>query len=174
MKNILLLGVVMSSIAFLSGCDTQPLTAEGTTPAATLLKGFDEFGYNSTARIFVGPADGVDRNLDGTVWGDALYGTDHLVMRWNEEWDRGNDEGWSNPPYDAWTNNEWNGQVPGGSGEVWIYRIIWVGAELDAGPYWQEGGYDIWGQFEVIMSHGTIANEHFWDAHANPAGYGGN
>jgi hypothetical protein len=25
----------------------------------------------------------------------------------------------------------------------------------------------------VIFSHGTMANEHFWDVHANPAGYGG-
>ncbi len=31
--------------------------------------GFDEYGYNYTARVFSGPADGVDRTLDGTVWG---------------------------------------------------------------------------------------------------------
>jgi hypothetical protein len=30
----------------------------------------DEFGYNYTARIFAGAADGVERVLDGAVWGD--------------------------------------------------------------------------------------------------------
>jgi hypothetical protein len=40
--------------------------------------GFDEYGYNPTARNFVGAADGVDRNLDGTVWGDPTYANDHL------------------------------------------------------------------------------------------------
>ncbi|MCK6459477.1 MAG: hypothetical protein L6Q95_06240 [Planctomycetes bacterium] len=135
--------------------------------------GFDEFGYNDTARIFVGAADGVDRNLDGMVWGDPTYANDHLKMNWNEEWDRGNDEGWSNPPYDAWTDNNWNGKGKDGSGEVWQYRIIWVGSDLESSDRWHEGGYAIWGQFEVIFSHGTSANEHFWDAHATPAGYGG-
>ncbi|MBC7233623.1 MAG: hypothetical protein H5T68_10345 [Chloroflexi bacterium] len=62
--------------------------------------------------------------------------------------------------------------MPGGSGETWHYKIIWVGPELENSPYWREGGYAIWGQFEVIFSHGTVANEHFWDAHANPAGFG--
>lgn len=136
--------------------------------------GFDEFGYNDNARIFNGAADGVDRNLDGTVWGDATYGVDHLNMKWNAEWDRGNDEGWANPPYEAHLDNKWNGAVPGGSGENWIYKIIWVGTELEESPYWREGGYPIWGQFEVIMSQGTVAGEHFWDAHAIPTGYGFN
>jgi len=134
--------------------------------------GFDEFGYNYQARIFVGPADGVDRSLDGTVWGDPTYANDQLVMKWNAEWDRGNDEGWNNSPYDAWTNNEWNGMVPGGSGETWVYKIVWVGSCGADGTALENGGYCIWGQFEVILSHGTFEGEHSWDAHANPAGYG--
>jgi len=40
------------------------LLSMGTVMAAG---GFDEFGYNYQARVFVGKADGVDRNLDGTV-----------------------------------------------------------------------------------------------------------
>jgi len=32
--------------------------------------GFDEFGYNYQARLFSGLADGVDRVLDGKVWGE--------------------------------------------------------------------------------------------------------
>jgi len=131
--------------------------------------GFDEFGYNYGARIFVGPADGVDRNLDGTVWGYPTYANDHLVMKWSKAWDeaRFHDGEWT---CDAWLTNEWNGKVPGGSGETWHYKIVWVGPELEDSSCWRDGGYAIWGQFEVIFSHGTVANEHFWEAHAVPTG----
>src|SRR3990167_355186 len=64
-------------------------------PLSASAGGFDQYGYNDTARIFNGPADGVDRSLDGTVWGDPTYASDHLSMKWNAEWDRGNDEGWT-------------------------------------------------------------------------------
>ena len=133
--------------------------------------GFDEFGYNETARIFNGPADGVDRILDGAVWGDAYYANDHLKMKWTADWERGNDEGWANPPYDkAWTDNQWNGMVPGGSGENWHYRIKWIGncTDYETQP---DGGYCIWGQFEVIMDHGTLDGAHLWYAHAIASGY---
>ena len=92
-------------------------------------------------------------------------------MKWSKAWDDAKYHGaaWTS---DAWITNEWNGQVAGGSGEIWHYKFIWVGTALAASPYWQEGGYAIWGQFEVIMSHGTVANEHFWDAHAVPNGLG--
>jgi hypothetical protein len=133
--------------------------------------GFDGFGYNYGARNFVGKADGVDRNLDGKVGDDPTYANDHLQMKWNAEWDRGNDEGWSNPPYSAWTNNNWNGAFPDGSGEVWHYKIKWVGPCDAAYTPLPDGGYCIWGQFEVIADHGTILNEHFWYAHAIPNGY---
>lgn len=137
--------------------------------------GFDEFGYNDVAGIFVGPADGVDRVLDGKVWGDPLYANDLLIMKWNSEWDRGNDENWSNPPYDAWENNEWNGAVPGGSGSVWHYKIGWVGDCAADPTLVPEGGYCIWGQFAVLMDQGvdlTSGPMHLWYAHASPAGYG--
>jgi len=133
--------------------------------------GFDEFGYNYKARVFVGPADGVDRVLDGTVWGDPTYANDLLVMKWSKGWDDARFHGAAWGP-DAWEDNEWNGNVPGGSGEVWHYKIIWVGTELEGSPYWRPGGYAIWGQFEVIMDHGTIDGEHIWLAHAIPTGYG--
>lgn len=166
------LATALIALVVIAGC-TDSVTP--TSPIAAKVGGaafgFDEFGYNDIARIFNGPADGVDRALDGTVWGDPTYANDHLVMKWNREWDRGNDEGWSNPPYRAWTNNEWNGQVPGGSGESWIYKVAWVGLCGDEGTPLPGGGYCIWGQFAVIFSHGT-AGAHFWDAHARPAGYG--
>lgn len=148
------------------------LLAFTTVPALANDRGFDEFGYNYQARIFVGPADGVDRVLDGKVWGDPTYANDHLVMKWSKAWDNARFHGgvWT---CDAWEDNEWNGMVPGGSGETWHYKIVWVGSELENSPCWREGGYPIWGAFEVIFSHGTVANEHFWDAHAIPAGYGG-
>ena len=134
--------------------------------------GFDEFGYNYTARVFVGAADGVDRNLDGTVWGDSTYANDHLVMKWSKAWDDARFDGADWTP-DAWENNEWNGAVSGGSGEVWHYKVIWVGPDLEDSDYWREGGYAIWGEFEVIMDHGTFpGGEHVWFAHANPNGYG--
>jgi hypothetical protein len=83
-------------------------------PAAALGGGFDALGFNDKARIFVGPADGADGALDGKYFGDPTFARDHLVMKWNAEWDRGVSEAWANPPYQAWIDNEWNGQVPGG------------------------------------------------------------
>ena len=133
--------------------------------------GFDELGYNRSVRIFEGAADGVDGALDNKVYSLALYANDHLKMKWNSEWDRGNQEGWNNGPYSAWIDNNWNGQVPNGSGEVWQYRIKWIGSCGPDGTPQADGGYCIWGQFEVILSHGTFDNGHFWDAHAIPAGF---
>ena len=133
--------------------------------------GFDQFGYNYTARLFNGIEDGADRNLDGTYWGDPTYANDKLVMKWSKAWDNARFHGKPWSP-DAWVDNEYNGKVPGGSGEVWHYKIVWVGPELEDSPYWREGGEAIWGQFEVIFSQGTVANEHFWDIHASPNGYG--
>jgi len=159
------LGIILACAVVLVGMMVVPGVAKGGG-------GFDEFGYNYNARVFVGAADGVDRNLDGTVWGDPTYANDHLVMKWSKGWDDARFHGKPWTP-EAWENNCWNGKVPGGSGEVWYYKIIWVGSELAASPYWREGGYPIWGQFEVIMSHGTVANEHFWETHAVPTGMRG-
>ncbi|MEM2685845.1 MAG: hypothetical protein QXM89_04915 [Candidatus Bathyarchaeia archaeon] len=134
-------------------------------------KGFDEFGYNYQARIFVGKADGVDRVLDGKVWGDPTYANDWLVMKWSKAWDDARFYGKPWTP-DAWCINEWNDAVPGGSGEVCRYKIIWVGPELENSPYWREGGYPIWGQFEVVMDHGIFAGEHLRNALVTPNGLG--
>lgn len=144
-------GIILGGVVILVGVIALPAVAKG---------GFDEFSYNYNARVFSGPADGVDRNLDGTVWGDPTYANDHLVMKWSKAWDDARFYGGEWTP-DAWCTNEWNGMFPDGSGEAWHYKIIWVGPELEENPYWREGGYAIWGQFEVIMSHGTIGDEHF-------------
>jgi len=132
--------------------------------------GFDEFGYNYQARVFVGTLDGADRIWDDAYWGDSTYANDRLKMSWSKAWDNARFHG-GDYTEDAWVDNQFNGKVLGGSGETWHYRIIWVGSELENSPYWREGGYSIWGQFEVIMSHGTVNNIHEWEAHAIPVGY---
>jgi hypothetical protein len=170
-KRFLPIAMIALTAVFVAACgqstDSTPNDPAPTTPGGN---GFNTYGYNYTASLFNGAADGVDKSLDGMVWGDATYANDHLVMNWNAEWDRGNDEGWTDDYYAAWTTNHWNGNVPGGSGEVWHYKIIWVGPELEDSPYWVDGGYPIWGRFEAVMDQGTVANEHFWYAHATPNG----
>lgn len=163
-KNItigLITGMVMMGILALPTFAKQPTD-----------KGFNEFGYNYNARIFQGKADGVDKMLDGKVWGDPTYASDMLVMKWNAEWDRGNEEDWQNGPYRAWEDNEWNGQVPGGSGYSEHYKIVWVGPCGANGTELPSGGYCIWNQFAVIFDQGNGPDGHFWYTHANPSGYG--
>lgn len=158
MRSAVIIGIVAATL----------LLAMGTIVSAA---GFDQYGYNYQARIFSGGADGVDRLLDGKVWGDPTYANDRLVMKWSKGW---NDARFNGAPWtpEAWEGNEWNGAVPGGSGEVWHYKIIWVGSELQNSQYWKGGGYPIWGQFEVIMDQGTSGGQHSWFAHAIPTGYG--
>jgi len=144
-----------------------------TAPAFAQGGGFDEFGYNYQAMVFVGKADGVDRVLDGMVWGDPTYANDWLVMKWSKGWDDARFHGAPWGP-DAWETNEWNGMNPDGSQSVWHYKIIWVGSE--GSEYWREGGYLIWGQFEVIMDQGidpSIGPGHIWFTLATPNGFGG-
>lgn len=164
---------------FFAACNILPTATdveetgktEMTQAVAKTAPGFDEFGYNYNARIFNGPADGIDKILDGKVWGDPTYAKDHLIMKWSKGWEDAKFNGASWAP-DAWENNEWNGKVPGGSGEIWHYKIVWVGSELENSQYWRDGGYPVWGQFEIILSQGSINGEHIWETHANPAGYG--
>lgn len=161
---------ILIVMLFVGACaDTTAPTVNAAQQVNALMGGFDDLGYNDGARLFVGEVDGVDGTLDGAYYGDPAYARDHLVMKWNKEWDRGNAEKWTNPPYAAHINNEWNGQVPGGSGETWHYMIKWVGPCSGTLP---DGGVCIWGQFSVTMSQGTVDNQHFWQVHANPTGYG--
>ncbi len=140
--------------------------------------GFDQYGYNDTARIFNGTC--LSWGMGKYNWSQAQaeaycgdYSNDKLVMKWNDEWDRGNAEGWTDiNGYDAWTDNEWNGKK-NGSGEVWHYKIKWIGNCVE-GEVQEDGGYCIWGQFEVVMDHGTSDGVHTWLAKATPNGYGAN
>lgn len=166
MKKILGVSAILFAFAFL----VLPVSA--VKPSTT---GFDSYGYNDTARIFNGTGESwsLAKGLPADYLG--VYANDKLVMKWNAEWDRGNVENWTNGPYDAWENNEWNGMVPGGSGAVWKYKIVWVG-DYNADPSLiPEGGYGIWGQFAVLMDQGkdpSYGPGHLWFAHAKPTGYG--
>ena len=139
--------------------------------------GFDQYGYNDTARIFNGTGSSWCQARSASADCLGIYSPDKLVMKWNVEWDRGNAEGWANPPYAAWEDNEWNGKVAGGSGEVWHYKIVWDAGCAAGGVPSKEGGYCIWGQFEVVMDQGIDPNVglgHIWFAKAIPNGYGAN
>jgi hypothetical protein len=167
MRNVLLI----VSFAVLLACMGAQFHDSG-------VGGFDEFGYNYKARIFVGPADGVDKVLDGAVWGDPTYANDHLVMSWSKGWDNARFNGGAWGP-DCWEDNEWNGMAPDGSRYTEHFKCVWCGTPTDpadptTAPYWREGGYLIWGQFEAIMDHG-MDPEHsrYVSAFANPCGYGG-
>jgi len=150
--------------------------ARGKILPAKTERGFDEFGYNNTARIFNGTGYGwcagkygwTAEQCEGYL---GIYAGDKIVMKWNAEWDRGNADGWKSPPYKAWTDNEWNG-MKGGSGSVWHYKISWYGPCTE-GATFPEGGYCIWGQFKVLMDQGTLPEGgHEWWAKSTPAGYG--
>ncbi len=148
----------------------------GNDNLATAGGSFDQYGYNDTARIFNGTGESwaLAKGLPADYMG--AYSKDKLIMKWNAEWDRGNSESWSKPPYDAWENNEWNGKVDGGSGAIWHYKIKWISSSCgDDGTKLPDGGYCIWDQFEVIMDQGvdpSMGPGHLWLAKATPNGYG--
>lgn len=141
--------------------------------------GFSDSGYNEQANIFNGTGWSwcMDK-VANAAWCAAYlgpYANDNLIMKWNDEWNRGNGENWSNPPYKAWNSNEWNGMVAGGSGSVWHYKTVWVGPCGANYTPLANGGYCLWGQFETVMDQGidpSYGPGHFWFSLANPAGYG--
>lgn len=144
-------------------------------PQASAAGGFNQYGYNYSARIFSGPADGVDKVLDGKVWGDPTYATDHLVMKWNAAWTACNANGYNDPKYcaGAWVTNAWNGNIPGGSGWSEHIKIIWVGSAAENSSYWVDGGYSVWGNYEVISDRAMDPNhvKYIWAA-GSPNGLG--
>ena len=154
------------------------LAITATTAFAGSGTGFDQYGYNDNGNIFNGTGlswcMAAGKSADYCELSMFPYANDQLVMKWNEAWDTCNANGYNNPTYcaGAWTSNEWNGAVPGGSGEVWHYKIIWVGSAGTASSYWRPGGYSVWGNYEVVMDQGMSDGAHSWLAHATPNGYG--
>lgn len=158
MKKLLLVMILLAGLVMI-----MPVSAKG---------GFDQYGYNYDARLFVGDVSGwcAQKNLASDCQG-TNYTNDHLVMKWSKSWDDARFHGAVWTP-EAWISNEYNGRSPGGSGEVWHYKMIWVGPTLETSQYWRDGGYPIWGEFEVIMDQGSNNEGHVWGTHAIPNGYG--
>lgn len=144
-------------------------------PQASAAGGFNQNGYNYSVRIFSGPADGVDKVLDGKVWGDPIYANDHLVMKWNAAWNACNANGYNNPAFcaGAWVTNEWNGNTLDGSGWSEHIKIIWVGSAGENSSYWVDGGYSVWGNYEVIFDRAIDPDhvKYVWAA-GSPSGLG--
>jgi hypothetical protein len=113
------------------------------------------------ANIYVGTADCVDDVADGAVYGDPTYANDLLVMKYTDDW----------PNEGSWINNNWNGMGPEGSGETWHYKID-QSNQCAGGGTPDDGGYCIWGGYEMTQSHGTAGGEHIWDVNATGNGYG--
>jgi hypothetical protein len=144
--------------------------------------GFNQYGYNYGARIFNGSFNQWCQEAFSTTTSacDSIlgnYANDKLIMKWNAQWDACNANGYNNPTYclGAWVDNEFNGKFPGGSGEIWHYKIIWVGSAEQNSPYWLPGGYPVWGNYEVVMDQGSDPNigpGHMWFTLAAPNGYG--
>jgi hypothetical protein len=170
MKRLIMLG----STVLLAACDgsvTAP--SKNLVPTAPSLsvssgtctladgtivsRGFDAAGWNLCAGLF-----------NGTVNGD------NLVMKWNAQYDICNAAGTDLAAVclGAWISNEWNGNVPGGSGIVSRYKIIWVGPLGETSPYWVAGGYSIWGSYEIVLWEGTYPGYGHLLVNAHPSGYG--
>ncbi len=141
-RNTRILGMLVATLVTLIA--VAPATAQSA---------FDEFGYNDDAMFFVGTGDSWDRSIDGTYAGDPTYANDRLTMRWNAEWARGVREHWSDPEgyTGAWLSNQWNGNVPGGSGELASYKFTWVG-DCATGEKVEGAGTCTHDQFAVIVA----------------------
>lgn len=124
-----------------------------------LVLGFDQFGYNYQAHLFVGTYDSVDRNLDGTFWGlTGDFVDDEIVMKWSNDWlsnkdcsgdgkldrDAPGSSGYPNTSQ-GWLTNHVEGDYDSdGDGTedahyTIFWKIVWVGP-----------GGSLWGQYEII------------------------
>jgi len=170
MKRVTLFGGVTTVVALLlvaavasanspDGCATIRDGTITDSAGNPVLLGFDQFGYNYQAHLFVGTYDSVDRNLDGTYWGyTGDFVDDELIMKWSDDWlsnkdcdgngklDRGI------PPFPndnvsrGWLTNDVNGDYDSdGDGSqdahyTLFEKIVWVGP-----------GGSLWGEYEVIQ-----------------------
>lgn len=175
---------------FLAACDAGTIAPTGVmSPAAStasmgkntctlvngnvVATGFDANGYNRCAGIFNGTMAGycADRGQGPTC--AATTGDTKLVMKWNAGWDLGNFEHWSNPPYDATIDNEFNGAYTDGTPFSEHFKAHWdLGCKESGGLASFGGGSCVWGQFEILMDQGTEDGAHIWWEKMSPAGFG--
>ena len=171
---------VSSSMSAKGGNCTIP--GKGVVPT-----GFDEFGYNRCAGNFVGLLGGWCADY-GRGW-DCLglnsagvadfkvynsYAKDHLVMKWNAAWDACNADYTPENCAGAWTDNQFNGMLPGGSRTTEHVKIVWIGGDCGA-DYTKlaDGGYCVWNAYEALMDQGKGDDGvRYMLAHAAPSGYG--
>lgn len=149
------------------------------TPAiASSNNGFDQFGYNVSARVFNGTGSSW---CQGTIGWDkptcdaymAPYANDSLIMKWNAAWDACNAAGNSDPAAcsGATLTNEWNGNVPNGSGDTEHFKTVWS-QSCTNGVALTDGGTCIWNNYEVLMDQGMVSGAHTWWTHAVSTGFG--
>ena len=131
------------------GCATiqdGTITDSAGNPLST---GYDQYGYNYQAHMFNGTYDSVDRNLDGTYWGQTGdFVDDNLMMKWSDEWlanvdcnndnklDRGLVNGIVGGISLGWETNHVEGDYLDADGNLQHYtyfvKIVWTGT----GPLW--------------------------------------
>lgn len=140
----------------------------------TATMGFDEFGYNRCAHMFNGTYAGwcAARGNPNPDCG-GVKGSTKLIMKWNEEWDRGNATGWAAGPYAANLDNETRGNYLDGTPFSEHFKTRWdSGCDTSGGVVSTNGGSCIWGPFEILMDQGTEGGDHMWWTKLTPAGYG--
>ena len=166
MKRIGILGVVVGVV--LAMTLVIPAYAQGPAGHGA---GFDQFGYNYKANIFIGILDGADRNLDGAYWGDTTQADWFLEMKWSRGWDDARFHGgeWTK---DAWLNNH----LKSPDGQYFEeYIVVWTGESHPDGWVYPDGGVAIWGTFKVTLALGN--SPYLWPpggAKAIPVGPGAN
>lgn len=167
----LLLTLAMSATALAApkSCATIQSGTITASTGETLAVGFDQFGYNYQAHLFVGTYDSSDRKLDGAYWGDAGdYVDDMLTMKWSDDWlstldcdgngklDRG--YGTSTPGISrGWLTNLWLTD----DGYSNFTKIVWVGP-----------GGDLWGQYTIVLDVNDPAIGHGLDTKVAAPGFG--
>ena len=168
----------------------------------TLVLGFDEYGYNYQAHMFVGWYHNVKRTTEVPWTYETLIAagktTTWLVMKWNDVWlsnmdrdddgllDRGYTKG-SEPPYTssavegAWETNHQSGVNDDGTHWIYFVKIVHPGDDaVKIGTTWYtadgvEIGPVIWGAYARILQ---ISNDPAWDEHGvlnnwpAPTGFG--
>ena len=154
--SVIVIGTVVA-LAQPGDCVTIQSGALTDTFGNQLGMGFDKFGYNYQAHEFNGTYDSVDRNLDGTYWGDtADYVDDHLSMKWSDSWlankdcngdgklDRGLVDDIVGGVSKGWLTNQVEGDYFDANGDSQHYTyFVKVG--------WTGPGSPLWEQYTILQ-----------------------
>ena len=127
--------------------------SDGTIDLQFWPHGFDEYGYNYGANLFVGPYDWYDRDKEAG-WEEYHYIT--LVMKWSDNW-------WSENKEGSWCTNHMYATEPDGTHWTYFCKIVYSTEPIEGavGPIW--GNY--WVIEEVESGTGITT-------HAKPTGLG--